>query len=236
MIRDEQQAPAAIDQVHRDVKDSGLTSIAVTGVARDVGATTVAVELAERLAHAGVSTLLVEMDVLNPRFPQRFNIAPAEWWPGDPGQMSEIRAVSSSLHVLAAPDIGGAHVTFRERSGLMAAVGEWKGAYQTVILDCPPINDPDPDQLRGEVLASVTDGAILVVKAGQTTEADLLNAVKALDQRNAPVVGIILNDADNPPLRDELTRQIDKLGRFSPPVARWLRSLVERSTLLNTKP
>ncbi|MFN4098265.1 MAG: hypothetical protein ACK4GT_00675, partial [Pararhodobacter sp.] len=48
-----------------------------------------------------------------------------------------------------------------------------------------------------KVLAGLADAVVLVVRAGQTTEGDLLAALSALDDADAKAVGTVLTQADH---------------------------------------
>jgi hypothetical protein len=66
-----------------------------------------------------------------------------------------------------------------------------------------------------------------VVLAGNTTEAMVSSAVDKLNTAGAQLLGCIYNDRDNPPLKDELLREVNRLeprfSWFSRRIKKWLQ-------------
>lgn len=60
--------------------------------------------------------------------------------------------------------------------------------FDTIILDSPPLA-PISD---AEILSSLSDGVILVVRSGKTSYVSLERAVRSLDQTK--LLGVVLND------------------------------------------
>jgi capsular exopolysaccharide synthesis family protein len=70
---------------------------------------------------------------------------------------------------------------------------EMRGRYDAVIIDAPPLL-PVSD---AAILAAVADGALLVVRHGETTTDQVRHATDALRQVDARILGTILNFAPN---------------------------------------
>lgn len=64
--------------------------------------------------------------------------------------------------------------------------------FDRILLDSPPLLAVTD----GAVLARIADAVILVVRAGETRKADLVQAERVLADVDAHVAGIILNSAD----------------------------------------
>jgi capsular exopolysaccharide synthesis family protein len=74
----------------------------------------------------------------------------------------------------------------------VAILDELKSRYDRIIFDTPPVGAvTDP-----VVLATLTDGAILVVKAEQTRRDAALRSLRTLRDAKVKVLGAILNDVD----------------------------------------
>lgn len=64
--------------------------------------------------------------------------------------------------------------------------------YDYVLFDAPPVNAvTDP-----QVLSRLVDGAILVVRSGQTEEEHAKKAIEALRKVEANLLGVVLNDRE----------------------------------------
>ena len=64
--------------------------------------------------------------------------------------------------------------------------------FDRILLDSPPLLAVTD----GAVLSRLADATILVVRAGETRKADLIQAERVLTDVDAHVAGIILNSAD----------------------------------------
>ena len=75
------------------------------------------------------------------------------------------------------------------QSGGRPVIQALRKAYDTVILDCPPLL-PVTDSL---ILAAYSDATLLVVSEGKTSRRSLARALELLRQVNAPLRGTVLN-------------------------------------------
>lgn len=65
--------------------------------------------------------------------------------------------------------------------------------YRYVFVDSPPLNLVSD----GEKIGSLCDGAILVVRADETSKSMVRNSIRQLERANSPVLGIVLSRAKN---------------------------------------
>ena len=63
--------------------------------------------------------------------------------------------------------------------------------YRYTFIDAPPLNLVSD----GEKIGSLCDGALLVVRAGETPKAMVRNSIRQLERAGCPVVGIALSRA-----------------------------------------
>lgn len=108
--------------------------------------------------------------------------------PDQPEESEEDTFVETTPHVwVAAQDslqpqpLGPGAIPKRIRE-----LQNWPGTF--VLLDCPALNH----DLPAEIL-SMADGVVLVVAAGETSQADLARAAAGLNESGAPIIGMILN-------------------------------------------
>jgi capsular exopolysaccharide synthesis family protein len=66
-----------------------------------------------------------------------------------------------------------------------------ESAADLVIIDCPPVL-PVTD---AQVLSEVADAVLLVVASGRTTGREVAQAVRGLQQVDAPMIGTVFNDS-----------------------------------------
>lgn len=112
-------------------------------------------------------------------------------------------------------------------------INEWHRDYETIIFDTSPISRVNANNIPPEHIASACDGCVMVVLAGSTTETMVASAVKALESSGCRLVGTVLNDKENPPLKDELVREVDRLPGFLGPIKRRLKNHFRNSRLLS---
>ena len=75
---------------------------------------------------------------------------------------------------------------------MVALLDGLKQRYDFVVVDSAPVL-PVSD---ARALARVVDGVLLVVKAGRSTASTVRSAITLLEQIEAPLMGMVLNDID----------------------------------------
>lgn len=173
----------------------------VTSAVPGDGKTTFTVNFAATLAIAGHRVLLVDADLrrgnVNGYFNQDREPGLTEVLSGQQ-HWSDLLVDSEipNLHVINTgslpPNPGELLVSAATRQFLAEARNE----YDYIIVDCPPLTAIDDTF----ALASMADGILFVVRAGQTSMRFAKTALNAVHQRGAKVLGIVLNGitSDNP--------------------------------------
>ncbi len=181
-----------LDGLRRD--DTHGTALLLTGANPKEGTTAVACGLAVAMAETGARVLLVDANLRAPgvgRYLQmetspgltdvltgrstvsaalqdplngRLTVLPPGERPADPGEM------------LAAPALA---TTFRHLTD----------RFDIVLVDAPPLHG----SADATVLSKVTDGALLVVRAGRTRTADVQRSMDLLERVGSRLVGGVLN-------------------------------------------
>lgn len=158
------------------------------------GKSTTVVNLAITLAMADQRVALVECDLRRPLIARRLGLD------GDVGSTSVlIGAVSledafqpyldTGLQVLACGPIPPNPSELLQSQAMSKLLVELRQQFDIVLLDAPPLL-PVTD---AAVLATQTDGALLVVKHGRTRRDQLAHAVERLDAVDAKTLGVVLN-------------------------------------------
>lgn len=162
------------------------------------GKTTTATTLAITLAAASGSCILVDADLRKPRLHRTFGFPNTTGltnyaMSGGASLSKLIRETSvPGLHFLPCGPIppNAAEVLHTER--FRELVRELRAEYENVIFDSSPVEIVS-DAL---VLATMTDGVVLVAHAGYTRKDWLSNAVRSIQSTGVPLLGVTLSRAD----------------------------------------
>lgn len=174
-----------------------LRTLVVTSASPSEGKTTTAANLAVTYAQQGMNVLLVECDLRKPRLHAVFGIKQ------DPGLTQVIMGTIpvadairgtpvENLSVLPSGPLPPNPAEFLGAERMGALLKVLAQDFDMVILDTPPLLVASD----AAVLASRSDGVIVVIRAGQTERADAQAPVQQLHAVGAHVVGAVLNDPD----------------------------------------
>jgi Mrp family chromosome partitioning ATPase len=222
-----------IERIYSQVLGEGKRAIAISSANSGEGVSSIAQALAQRNLLAGHSTLLVDLNLhhhslngllrLDESSPKTELIDTSL----DKPQLVTVQEQSIALTGIIPPTRRDLVMKLRRPGVLEQYITEWQQTFDAVIFDTSPINRINANNIPAERVAAACDGSLLVVLAGNTTEAMISSAVDKLNHAGAKLLGCIFNDRDNPPLRSELLRKIPQmeshLGRFAKPIGNWIR-------------
>jgi polysaccharide biosynthesis transport protein len=195
-----------------------LRSLVVTSAAPGEGKTLTAANLAVTFAHDALRVLLIDCDVRRPRLHGLFRV------PRSPGLMDLLTARNGGgqsgagslsfdpdaldsgsdnpasvvtrstgvkgLSLLTCGALPTNASTLLSGAKMRALMAELSKSYDLLILDTPPaLATADAG-----ILAALTDGVLLVVRAGQTDRAAAQRAHQLLSNVGARIIGTVLND------------------------------------------
>lgn len=151
-------------------------------------------QLALTMALAGERVLLIDSDV---RRPTQHKLADLSREPGltdvllDKVAWTDAirRDASGGLDVLPAGAGAGVTLSLLYANKLRALVAEFKGRYDKILFDSPPIIGVSD----ASVLASIADGTVLLIQHRRNPASMVLRAKQIVDGLKAPVIGVILN-------------------------------------------
>lgn len=174
--------------------DDPVSALVITSAAPGEGKSTVACNLAIAAAQADRKVCLVESDLRRPRVTEYLQIPEAsgltEVLAGQIELDDALRDWGHGLLTVLPPGAIPPNPSEILGSLQMAqTISNLKAKFDLVILDTPPLLAVSD----AAVLASQTDGAIVVVRHGGTSRDAVSNAVAALNQVNARILGTVLN-------------------------------------------
>lgn len=174
--------------------DNPPRSLVITSSVSGEGKTTAATNLAVALAQAGRRVLLVDGDLRRPRVAQLMGLE------GSVGLTTVLvgrtkledsvqRHKASGVHVLASGPTPPNPSEILQAKATHDLLAKLRDAYDIVIIDAPPLL-PVAD---AAILATATDGAIVITRHGKTTKDQLQGATQRLNSVGARIFGIVLN-------------------------------------------
>lgn len=186
------------DSVARVMEHRGVKILLLTSVLENEGKSTVAANLALSLAQEGKDVMLVDCDFRKPALYKIFgmpkesvnNLLAALRAGGSVDNVVQRRKDSHLYTVFnrsaaAAKDIGSELDVLRELLRVCA------DKLQFVIVDTAPMSQV----VETEELASLADASLLVVRRDAARTKSINDAIDALNQSGAPVLGSVFNDA-----------------------------------------
>jgi capsular exopolysaccharide synthesis family protein len=187
---------------------NGPTIIVVTSAAAGEGKTTTAVNLALGYVREGKSTILLDCDLRRPRLHDYFHIAQS---PGL-GQLllghADLPSVVRASHVPGLSVVPAGHLAVDAFDGVNVdrfrhTLHQLAGRYERVVIDTPPVLAV----ADAAMLASLGDGVVVVVRAGETDRVAVEQSLRQLAFVGARIMGVVLNDAGG---------ELERYGRYSP--------------------
>jgi capsular exopolysaccharide synthesis family protein len=167
------------------------TMMAVTGLRPGDGSSTMAANLAVVIAELGLRVLIVDADTTRPRQHEIFAL------PNDRGLSSVVEGaddVAEALQPTAFPRVSvlTAGPPLRRRNETVEmylhGIPRLRKHADLVVVDAPALSvDPDVG-----LLAALTDGVVLLVRAGSATTRQLQLALDGLEAVEVPVLGLVL--------------------------------------------
>jgi polysaccharide biosynthesis transport protein len=172
-----------------------LSSISVSSATDKVGKSTVAVYLAQAAAEAGQRVLLVDSDLRNPQVHLRLGMTNTQGLSEVLSQnldLSEAIQPSPSdknLYVLTSGQPPSNPIKLLSSKRMQALVERLPNNFDLVIYDTPHLLGP----LDGNLVATHTDGMVMVIGLGKTDRPGLKQALDESKAARIPVIGIVAN-------------------------------------------
>ncbi len=168
--------------------------IVVTSSLPEEGKSTTAVNLGVTLAMTNQRVALVECDLRRPLIAKRLGLDGAVGTTSVLiGKISLREAMQTysdtGLQVLACGPIPPNPSELLQSKAMEALLAQLRAEFDVVLLDAPPLL-PVTD---AALLTAQTDGALIVIRHGKTTQDQLAHAIERLDAVDAKPLGVVLN-------------------------------------------
>lgn len=176
--------------------DRGLRSLIVTSADRGEGKSTICANLAVVMAQAEKRVLLIDCDLRLPSQHKHFRLSREEGVTNIVGLHREGEKLDleeseiPGLTVIGSGPPPPNPSEFLSSARFRKFIESMERQFDTVILDAPPVGLVTD----AAILSSLVDGTVLVLDAQMGHRNLALKAKAALDQVNANVIGIVLNN------------------------------------------
>lgn len=173
--------------------DATDKAFVVTSALSGEGKSSTAVNTALALAQAGQRVLLVDADLRRPRAGILLGVDDSVGLTtvliGKIAADEAVQTHESGLHVLASGPVPPNPAELLQSQAMTDFVARVRSEYDVVVFDAPPLL-PVAD---AAILASKTDGALVVTRHGKTTRDQLSDAVDRLGQVGSHPLGLVFN-------------------------------------------
>ena len=184
-------AEEALNRLRVNIKFCGKNTkkIVITSSVPNEGKSTVSVRLWKLLAEAGFPTVLVDVDLRKSELQKKYEVEGIK-----EGLNHFLSGLAEYEDVVYETNIPNGHIvpvtTLLENPSALLEdprLGELLDRlaedYRYVIIDTPPLDN-------------ISDGAVLVVRCGETSKALVRQSLQQLDRVGCPVLGTVLNRAE----------------------------------------
>lgn len=177
--------------------DKKIKTIMVTSSGPGEGKSTTSSNLAVVMAQAGSKTIIIDCDQRKPRLHKVFNLS-NEIGLSDllAGNVEFSQAVQDTgvenLSILTAGTRPPNPSELLSSNKMKNFLEDLKNEYDCIIVDTPPVIAVTDAQL----IASYTDGCVLVLSSGEVEKEAAIKAKELLDKVQAKIIGVVLNKVE----------------------------------------
>lgn len=192
-------AEEALNRLRVNIKFCGKNTkkIVITSSVPNEGKSTVSVRLWKLLSEAGFPTVLVDVDLRKSEIQKKYQVEGLRRTESFPSGLAEYEDVVYETnipngHIVPVTTLLENPSALLEDPRLGELLDRLAEDYRYVIIDTPPLDNISD----GALIASMSDGAVLVVRCGETSKALVRQSLQQLDRVGCPVLGTVLNRAE----------------------------------------
>ncbi len=222
-----------VERIYFQIARNHYKTLTLTATESREGVTTLATAIAQRALLAGSRALVVDLNLYHPHLETqdmpvstyKNHLLPNPSLVGVQGERAYFPGI-------IAPSKRETIMELRRPNALEKYIEKWSEDYDLIIFDTSPLSRMNANNIPPESIAAVSDGTLLVVMAGQTTQAQASESVKKLNDAGAHIFGCIFNDKNNPSLKEELLREVERLAPLFPRLRNRLKKFIFSNHLL----
>lgn len=173
--------------------DSKIKSIVVTSANPQEGKSTVSGNLGLAFAQNGEKVIIVDCDLRKPSIHKKFKLSNlcglSEVIIGKEPIENVIQEYKPNLHILPSGKIPPNPSEMISSAAMNNLLEELKENYDVIIIDSPPIEN----FTDGQILSTKADGALLVIKVGESKVESVKEAKNLLNRVGANIIGLVMN-------------------------------------------
>ena len=175
--------------------DTQVRSIVISSSTPAEGKSTISVHLAQAAAALGQRVLLVDTDLRRPKVHEQLGLVNTSGLSNAISSNLEVERLiqqspgESNLFILTAGQIPPDPTKLLSSQKMQNLMEQFKAAYDLVIYDTPPLVGLADTKL----IASKTDGIVMVVRLGKTKRSVLSKALEGIKLFSVPVLGMVIN-------------------------------------------
>lgn len=188
-------------RINISFQGSKIRKVLIISTLPDEGKSFVSMQLWRQMAEAETKSILVDMDLRKSVMVKKYQIQPED----EAGLLGTSFYLANDIGLeecVVSTDIGLGDLLpnvknvinpsmLLEGDKLENTLNELAENYRFVFIDAPPLNLVSD----GERIASMCDGAVLVVRAGETPKSMIRNSIRQLERAGCPLLGITLSRA-----------------------------------------
>ena len=185
--------------------------IVIASAVASEGKSTCSINISKVLAQAGKKVLLIDADMRRPRIARYLTIDKqeglSEYLAGISDNAEIVKDTDMGFDIIVSGNVSSSSAELLATPRVSTLLDECSKNYDYIIIDTPPVNVVTD----ATVLADKIDGYLLAVRAGFSNVDDVKQMVRSLEQVEAKILGIILENVDP---KTEMYGKYSRYGKY----------------------
>lgn len=229
---------AEINRMHRIAFSSLKGAVVVTSAKNGEGSSLFSHTMALKSAESGNKTLLIDLNMRNMEITHNLELERFDWNLAGlkttlPKKLLQTNKAVKNLSFLSAPTDKESISYLKDVKNIEAFFKLAEKQFDHIIIDTTPVGTLNRFNADPILLASAARKTILVTMAGVTPKERIKKALNQLEEGGVRASGIVINDYQNPSLKESLLDFVAKFKKFSPSLHNWLKNKICAAKGLN---